>query len=204
MSPVSLDRRSLLALLVGTSSAFGTGCLLAQNNPRAAQNNPRDDDVSLDVGSFSSNGNVQLQAIGALGVGHIQSTLGLIGVLADSLSKNLYNPKQVDDLMNGTINGLESPKRMLRRLQESNISADDVEFLDRMVSIFNALQREAKALAVYAKSRKPEDAVKFEKARKDALRKLGELTHQEELLEIDATPQSGPNLKTGKPVETGH
>lgn len=194
MSPVSVDRRSLLALFVGTSAAFCARSSMAHENLR-------DDEMSLEDGAFPAGGNVQLQAIGALGVGHIQSTLGMIGILADSLSKDLYSAKQVEDLMNGTINGLESPKRMLRKLQDSNISADDVEFLDRMVSVFNALQREAKALAVYAKGRKTDEAIQFEKARKLALRKLGELTQQEDLLDLDTVPRTVPNPKSGKVAE---
>ena len=87
---------------------------------------------------------------------------------------------------------------MLRRLQDSNLSADDVEFLDRMVSVFNALQREAKALAVYARNRRPDEAAQFEKARKLALRKLGELTQQEELLDLESAPRAVPTPKAGK------
>jgi len=108
-------------------------------------------------------GNVQLQAIGSLGVGYIQNTLGLIGVIADSISRDIYNHKKIEDLMKGTVTGLDVPKRMLRNLQDSNISGDDAEFLDRMISVLNALQLEARALTAYSKSRKPEDAAQLRK-----------------------------------------
>lgn len=154
-----------------------------------ADENSVQDEPSIDSGFPPIEGNLQLQVIGALGVGHIQSTLGLIGVIADSISKDIYNQKQIDDLMKGTINGLDTPKKMLRRLQDTNVSGDDAEYLDRMISVLNALQREARALSVYSKSRKPDDAAKYERERRLVLRKLGELTHQEELLQPDSSPR---------------
>ena len=120
--------------------------------------------------------NAPLQAVGGLGVGHIQSSLGLIGVTADAFAKEVYSAKQVEDLMNGTINGIEAVKKLLRKLQEADLSDDDEEYIDRMITVFNALQREAKALVAYAKSKKPADAEIFESARKAAVAKLGQLT----------------------------
>ena len=117
-----------------------------------------------------------LQAVGGLGVGHIQSSLGLIGVTADAFAKDVYTPKQVEDLMTGTINGIEAVKKLLRRLQESDLSDDDEEYIDRMINVYNALQREAKALIAFSKSRKPADAELFDAARKAAVTKLGQLT----------------------------
>ena len=178
MSSVSLDRRSLLAAAFGIPLALWSSSALAQDNITEEDPQRLSDPSPID-------GNIQLQAIGGLGVGHIQSTLGLIGVIADTVSKDIYTQKQIDDLMNGTVNGLESPKRMLRRLQDSDISGDDSEFLDRMISVFNALQREARALVVFSKSRKPDDAASFEKSRKTVLKKLSDLTHQDNLLQSD-------------------
>lgn len=179
MSMESIDRRSLLGLLIGaTTAAVATGVSAEVNSP--------DDDPRLESNEPRNDNNLPLQAIGALGVGHIQSTLGLIGVIADSLSKEIYTAKQIEDLMVGTINSLESPKRILRRLQDRDVSGDDAEFVDRMISVLNALQREAKALTLYSNSRKADDAVDFEKKRRQALKKLGELTQQEEFLDVDS------------------
>ena len=197
----SFDRRCLLGLLAGTSVWFSI-------NQAGAQPSPAKDDSLPEPGM--GEGNLQLQAIGALGVGQIQSTLGLIGVLADSVTKQVYNPKQIEDLMNGTISSLDTPKRILRRMQDTNISGEDAEFLDRMIGVLNALQQEARALAVYAKSRTPDDAAKYERERRRALKKLGELTNQEELIhpeppsqtatpqKLDSTPKSERIPRTGK------
>lgn len=122
------------------------------------------------------NANAVLQAVGGLGVGHIQSTLGLIGVTADAFAKDVYTPKQVEDLMAGTINGIEHVKKLLRRLQDADLTDDDKEYIDRMVTVYNALQKEAKALVTFVKSRKPADAEIFDSARKAVVSKLGQLT----------------------------
>lgn len=197
----SLDRRSLLGLLAGASTSIFVNQAFGQSNT------PND---NLPAESGIGEGNLQLQAIGALGVGQIQSTLGLIGVLADSVTKQLYNPKQIEDLMDGTISSLDMPKRILRRMQDTNISGEDAEFLDRMIGVLNALQQEARALAVYAKSRTPDDAAKYERERRRVLKKLGELTHQEELIlpeppsqtaspqKLDSNPKSERVPRTGK------
>jgi hypothetical protein len=134
-----------------------------------------------------SDANATLQAVGGLGVGHIQSSLGLIGVTADAFAKDVYTAKQVEDLMNGTINGIEAVKKLLRRLQETDLSDDDEEYIDRMINVYNALQKEAKALVAFAKSKKPADAEIFDSARKAAVTKLGQLTEAQKTNET-ATP----------------
>jgi|GEM_PF-2484841 len=125
-------------------------------------------------------GNAALQAVGGLGVGHIQSTLGLIGVTADALASDIYDAKRVEELMIGTVNGIEAVKKLLRNLADTNLSDDDEEFINRMVGVYIALEKEAKALTVFAKSKKPSDAALFAKARKAAVAKLDQLTNGNE------------------------
>lgn len=185
MSSVPFDRRYLMTLLAATSATCLTVGL------------PSDTILSAGEGGLESGGgNLQLQAIGSLGVGHIQSCLGFIGVIADSISKGTYTQKQIEDLMQGTVNGLELPKKMLRRLQDANISEEDKEFLDRMISVFNALQREANSVSVYAKSRKLDDAQKFERDRRLVLKKLADLTQRDDLTQPESTSR---NYQTPRP-----
>ena len=132
--------------------------------------------VSSQDSNPQDDANAALQSVGGLGVGHIQSSLGLIGVTADAFAKDVYTAKQVEDLMTGTINGIEAVRNLLRRLQQTDLTDDDKEYIDRMISAFNALQREAKALIAYAKSKKPADAELFDSARKSAVLKLAQLT----------------------------
>ena len=121
-------------------------------------------------------GNAALQAVGGLGVGHIQSTLGLIGVTADAFARDIYDAKKVEELMIGTVNGIEAVKKLLRNLADTNLSDDDEEFINRMVGVYIALEKEAKALTVFAKSKRHSDAALFAKARKAAVAKLDQLT----------------------------
>ncbi len=133
-------------------------------------------------------GNPALQAVGGLGIGHIQSTLGLIGVTADAFAKEAYDAKKVEGLMASTINGIEVVKRLLRKLQDTKLAAADEDFIDRMIGAYNALQREAKALSNFAKSRKPADAEAFAKARKLAIDKIDNLTVDDEAAAVAEPP----------------
>lgn len=125
-------------------------------------------------------GSPALQAVGGLGLGHIQSTLGLIGVTADAYSKDVYDAQKVESLMKSTSDSIEVSKKLLRKLQDTKLSAEDEDFVDRMIGAYNALQREARALATFAKSRKSSDAEAFNRARKTAITKIEGLTSTEE------------------------
>jgi|GEM_PF-3538274 hypothetical protein len=183
MSLETFDRRHLLSVLAGTSAAYMSCGFSGDENVDAAG-------VGIEGGRAAS-GSIQLQVIGSLGVGHIQSCLGFIGVIADTVTKDIYSQKQIEDLMRGTVNGLELPKKMLRRLQDTKISDEDKEFLDRMIGVFNALQMEANSVTAFAKSRKVDDAQKFERDRRLVLRKLADLTQRDEFYEPEAAPQRG-------------
>jgi hypothetical protein len=172
---INLDRRALLAALIGGPIALGSSALAEDGGGR-------------DVQSVLADASVQLQAIGGLGVGQITSTIGLVGALADIVSKENYTQKRLEDVLNETITGLDSPKKLLRRLQDANISDSDAEFLDKMIGVYNALQRESRDLITYVKSNKPEDAQRFENSRQTVLRKLADLTQQDNILPNGGNP----------------
>jgi len=134
--------------------------------------------------------NPALQAVGGLGIGHIQTTLGLIGVTADAFAKDVYDAKQVEGLMTSTINTIDDVKKLLHKLQDSKLSSDDEEFINRMLGAYIALQREAKALSTFAKSKKSTDAEVFARARKLAIEKIDKLTDAG-----DATTANGRNAE---------
>ena len=138
-------------------------------------------------------GNAALQAVGGLGVGHIQSTLGLIGVTADAFARDIYDAKKVEELMIGTVNGIEAVKKLLRNLADTNLSDDDEEFINRMVGVYIALEKEAKTLTTFAKSKKPSDAALFAKARKAAVAKLDQLTNGNEAKDAAVTDPAAGN-----------
>lgn len=178
MSAVLIRRVSWLMVLCGV---FYVGSLVGtvrsdDSETESAKPTPADTVPPMPEGEEEERGNAVLQAVGGLGIGHIQSTLGLIGVTADAFAKEAYDAKKVEGLMASTINSIEVVKKLLRKLQDTKLSASDEDFIDRMIGAYNALQREAKALSNFARSRKSADAEAFAKARKMAIEKIDNLT----------------------------
>ena len=188
MSALLVRRVSWLVLLCGVLYVGSLAGTVRSDDSETESTKPAPiDSVSPMPVESEEEGSPALQAVGGLGIGHIQSTLGLIGVTADAFAKDAYDTKKVDGLMISTINSIEVVKKLLRRLQDTKLSAADEDFLDRMIGAYNALQREAKALSNFAKSRKPADAEVFAKARKMAIDKIDKLT-----VDDDATTATDP------------
>lgn len=118
---------------------------------------------------------VLLQAVGGLCVGHVQTTLGFIGVTADAFQKEAYTAEGVEDLVGSVISVIDVVKSQLGKVQDLDLTADDAAFMENLQTLYTALQKEANALIAYAKSKKPKDAEAFEKARKAAVGKYEEL-----------------------------
>lgn len=195
--PALLVRRvSWLVVLCGVLSVGSLAGTVRSDDSETEVTKPAPADtippLSIENGETESEEGVNpaLQAVGGLGIGHIQSTLGLIGVTADAFAKEAYDAKKVEGLMTSTHNSIEVVKKLLRKLQDTKLSADDEEFVDRMIGAYNALQREAKALSTFAKTRKPADAEAFARARKLAIEKIDKLT-----VEDDATTATEPRVE---------
>jgi hypothetical protein len=107
----------------------------------------------------------RLYLIGAVGGSHVYTTYAYIGVLADSLSKELYTKEQVQELLNETIAMSESLLKQLRKVRAGGLSDTDAEAIDNMIEIYKLLQDEARAAGAFAASRTTEDAEKFDSAR---------------------------------------
>lgn len=121
-----------------------------------------------------------LEAIGGLAVGHVQSTMGFIGVTADAFAKDVYKPAQVEELMTGVVNSIDATKKLLRKLQDTELSDEDEAFVDGLIGVYNALQVEAKALIKFTQSKNAADAEAFEKARKSVVSKYEKLVDADE------------------------
>ena len=182
MSALLVRRVSSLMLLCGVLSVGSLAGTVRSDDSEAATTQPALSDtvppVSVESAEVESEEGVNpaLLAVGALGIGHIQSTLGLIGVTADAFAKEAYDAKRVEGLMTSTVKSIDNVKKQLRKLQDSKLNADDEDFIDRMIGAYNALEREAKALSNFARTRKPADAEAFAKARKLAIEKIDNLT----------------------------
>lgn len=121
-------------------------------------------------------GDPALECVGALSITHGHTTLVLIGVVADALGRDIYPEETVVELMEGVIGDIDADKKALRKLQATDRLSDEDEFyVDRMTSLSNALEVEAKALIKFSKSRTEADATAFEKARQGALARFEEI-----------------------------
>lgn len=107
----------------------------------------------------------RLYLIGAMGGSLVYTTYAYIGVLADSLSKDLYTTEQVQDLLKETIAMSQSLVKRLERVRASGLTEEDQQAIDRMVAIHNLLQDQAQAASRFAESRSAQDAEAFDTVR---------------------------------------
>jgi hypothetical protein len=107
----------------------------------------------------------RLYLIGAMGGSHVYTTYAYIGVLADSLSKDVYTNEQVTELLNETVAMSESLLKQLRKVRAGGLSETDAQAIENMIEIYRLLQDEARAAAKFAESRAMEDAEKFDQVR---------------------------------------
>lgn len=82
--------------------------------------------------------------------------------------------------MGGVVGGIDATKKLLRKLQDSELSDEDEQFIDGIIGVYNAISAEAKALVKFAKSEDDTDAKAFEKARQTAVSRLQKLIGNEE------------------------
>ncbi len=130
----------------------------------------------------------RLYLIGAVGGSHVYTTYAYIGVLADSLSKELYTKEQIQELLNETIAMSESLLKQLRKVRAGGLSDTDAAAIDNMIEIYRLLQDEARAAAKFAESRTTEDAEKFDKVRTTVWPRIATLLGLEKPTEESPTP----------------
>jgi hypothetical protein len=130
----------------------------------------------------------RLYLIGAVGGSHVYTTYAYIGVLADSLSKELYKTEQVQELLNETVAMSDSLLKQLRKVRAGGLSDVDAQAIDNMIDIYELLKDEARAAAAFARSRSSEDADKFDKVRTTVWPKIAALLGLEQPAAEPATP----------------
>lgn len=136
--------------------------------------------LSLTSGAAEEEEDPVLAAVGGLSVGHMHTSQGLIGVTADAFAKDVYEAETVAELMGGLIGGIEANKKLLRKLQETELSDEDEQFIDGIIGVYNSLDAEAKSLIKFSTSKSQTDAKAFEKARKTAVARLQKLLGEDE------------------------
>lgn len=122
----------------------------------------------------------RLYLIGALGGAHVYTTYAYIGVLADGLSKELYDAEQTKTLLGEVVSVSDSLIKNLGRVRDGGVSEADNQAINNMIDIYKLLQSEAKAAIAFTDSRTAEDAEKFEEARTAVWPKIADLLGLEE------------------------
>jgi hypothetical protein len=117
----------------------------------------------------------RLYLIGALGGAHVYTTYAYIGVLADGLSKELYEAEQTKTLLGEVVSVSDSLVKNLTRVRDGGLSESDTAAINNMIEIYQLLQNEAKAAIAFTDSRTAEDAQKFEEARTTVWPKISDL-----------------------------
>lgn len=116
---------------------------------------------------------LHLNTIGAFSAGFVIQSYGYIGVLADALSKGVYEPELVRSMLSETVSYLRNVNTQLQKYQSSSLIAPgDKKFIATMLDIINQLIAEAEALSSFAQSKNKEDLARYEDAREDAWRNI--------------------------------
>ncbi|MGL4207859.1 MAG: hypothetical protein ACRCTY_00575, partial [Candidatus Adiutrix sp.] len=116
---------------------------------------------------------IHLNTIGAFSAGFVLQSYGYIGVLADTMSRGVYEPELVRSMLAETVSYLRNINNQLAKYQAGAlIASGDQKFIATMVDIINQLIAEAEALSSFARTKSKEDLARFEKARTEAWGKI--------------------------------
>ncbi|MDR2459899.1 MAG: hypothetical protein LBE38_03820 [Deltaproteobacteria bacterium] len=117
--------------------------------------------------------------IATLSVGLVIQSFGYIGTYADLLSRNVYEPQQVRQMLGETIQYLSNAKNVLNQYQDRNIevSPGDRRYLKEISEILDILIQEADSLSSFAQSHSEEDLKKYKDSRERALKLIDKLTN---------------------------
>lgn len=124
------------------------------------------------VQPLSQEDELHLNTIGAFSAGFVLQSYGYIGVLADALSKDVYSPELVREMLGETIKYLRNLDQQLEKYRTADIAAGDRRFIAQIQEIVGLLQGEAEALSAFAKTRDKSDLERFENARRNAWLKI--------------------------------
>ena len=118
---------------------------------------------------------VKLEAIGGLAASNAQHTFLLLRATSDAFKKDVYDARQVRTAARGVVRQLDTVCGLLRRVQDSGLSDEDDDYVDRLVESYRLLSDEARALNRYAEKRGESEANALERAREASHRSLKSL-----------------------------
>ena len=117
----------------------------------------------------------RLSAIGGLSAAHMYTTYIAIGATADAFGNEVYDAKQVKDIMNSLVGMIDTLKKQLLLVQENCKDDSDKKYIDETLDIYRLLQDEARQLSTFATSRDIADHRAYEKARTTVWTKIEKL-----------------------------
>ena len=115
---------------------------------------------------------LHLNTIGAFSAGFVLQSYGYIGVLADALSRGVYEADLVAPMLTETTSYLRNVNAQLQKYPAGSLTSADQKFISSMMEIIKQLIAEAEALASFAKTKSKEDLEKYETARKTAWKNI--------------------------------
>jgi hypothetical protein len=116
-----------------------------------------------------------LETIAGFGGIYIYMTYAYIGVAADAYSKDIYEAEHIKNMMEETVNMLNNLTQLLAKVQATDLSAEDKEFVQDLVHVMGLLKIESESLAAFAVSNDPADVARYEEARKKAWPEISKL-----------------------------
>ncbi|MDR0548612.1 MAG: hypothetical protein LBI10_04270 [Deltaproteobacteria bacterium] len=122
------------------------------------------------MGPTTERESLHMNTIGAYSAGFVLQSFGYIGVLADVLSQNVYEPDVVRSMLMETVSFLSNANQQLILYQEKNIKMGqaDQQFINGISDIIKDLTAEAEALAAFAQSHAKADLDSFKASREKA------------------------------------
>lgn len=125
--------------------------------------------------AFTGERSTYRRAVGGLGAGYLFQAHLSIGATADLLGKRVYEPEEVEALMDTTIGMGDSVHRMLGEVGNLSIGPGDRRTVARMIEVNQLLRAQATALKTFARDRTEENARAFQSHRVTTWKRLEEL-----------------------------
>ena len=155
-----MQKTMLMAVL---AAALCLTPALAQGQPNGASQ----------FGPEAEKDTLHLNTIGAFSAGFVLQAYGYIGVLADVLSREVYPPDLVRDMLGETITYMRNVNAQLLKYHSGPpIAQGDLEFIAAILEVINHLIAEAEALSSFTMTKNDSDLRRYNDARDNAWKSI--------------------------------
>lgn len=118
------------------------------------------------------------EAFGGISAISLYNTYITVGIIADNYSNETYDANKVVTFMDEQIGMIKSVNEMLSKCTKptkTGLTADDCEYIKKMIKCLEYLQNEAQGLKDYVNSNSDTDLTHFDTNRKKAWEMISEL-----------------------------